>query len=101
MNPTEVDHGSLAPDGGKVPVIAIVEWHNLAALQTGFNKLPDIDPLLLCDWRHTGQRLSDGVDHQRRIANCEDFGMARHRQIGVDLNPTDAVAFGTDPLPCR
>src|ERR1700726_488465 len=99
MNPAEINHRGLASDGGKIGVAAIAEWLGPhCAAQPGFDQITDIAPLLLGDRRDAREWLAIGIDGQRSIADCENLGIARHGEVGIDKNPTDTVAFGSDPI---
>src|ERR1700675_1107085 len=98
MNPPEVNNRGLAPDRCKISVVAIAEWlARLCAAQPGFDQITDIAPLLLSNWRDARERLAVGIKGQRSVADGEYLGMTRHRKVSIDFNPTETIAFGSDP----
>src|SRR5207253_136428 len=102
MNPAEVNDRGLASDGGKITVVAIVEWFDsLCAAQPGFDQTTDIAPLLLRDWSDARKRLAPGIECQCSVSDSEYLRMTRDGEVGIDFNPTDTVAFSSNPMPGR
>src|SRR6185503_15717305 len=79
MDPAEVDDSGLAANGGQIAVIAIAERPDpLGTAQTGLYQPAYIGALLLGNRSHAGQRFAGGIECSRRVADCEDFRIARH-----------------------
>src|ERR1700674_1951014 len=98
VNPAEVDHRRLAPDGGEVAVVAIAEGRRRRpAREPRRDQLADVGALLLRHRRDTRQRLA-ALAHVCGVADDEDFRMTRERQIGRDLDAAHRVALGIEPI---
>lgn len=99
MDPAEVNDRSLASDGGKITVTAIVEWLDpFCATQPDLDQISDIAPLLLGNGSDARQRFAIGVEGQRRVADSKYLRMTRYGEVGIDFNSTDIIAFDADPL---
>src|SRR5207342_409416 len=90
------------PDGGEIAIVAIGErFNSLYAAQASFDEAADITALLFGNRGDAGERLAGRIEHHCGIANREYLRMARHREVGIDLDSTGAVALDTDPLARR
>src|ERR1700677_695221 len=65
--------------------------------EPGADDLGDIDPLLLGRRRDAGNLLPVWAEDNRRIADGENFGMSRDRQVGFSLEPSNPVRGGVEP----
>src|SRR4051794_36570541 len=71
----ELNHGAVAPDGGKVAVMPVPERIWCPATQPGPDRVPDIVSRLLGGGRQPGYRPAVGVQGERRVADDEDLRM--------------------------
>src|SRR5262249_30563407 len=98
-DPAEVGNGRSAADGGQAAEVAIAEGPG--------RSVPGKHPpdacgnegaLLLGGRRQTRNGAAAFVEDQGRVADDEDSGMARKREVGPDLDASGAVLLRPQPF---
>ena len=99
LDPAEIGNRRLAADGRQASGMAVPKRVGRPASgQPGLDHLGGVLAALLGSRRQPRHRLALPAFAQRRIADDEDLRLARHGQVGADLNAAGPVVIGRQPF---
>ena len=79
--PVQIGDGGAAANRRKIAFVEVVKRAGFSRRAAGARSLRDISALLNRGLRHAGQGFSRLMAEIRKIADHENFGMARHGEI--------------------